>query len=110
MLKIVGYMNSRQALLGLVGLVFIVTQVFFDLTLPDFMSEITQLVKTPGSEMNDIMIAGSKMLGCALGSLVSAVITVICASKLALSFAGDIRHKVFEKVSQFSSAEMSKFF
>ena len=109
MLKIVRYMNSRQALLGLVGLVFIVTQVFFDLTLPDFMSEITQLVKTPGSEMNDIMIAGSKMLGCALGSLVSAVITVICASKLALSFAGDIRHKVFEKVSQFSSAEMSKF-
>ncbi len=102
-------MTKRQVGFALVGILFIVFQVFFDLTMPDYMSEITLLVETAGSAMSDILIAGAKMLGCAFGSLVSAVITVICSSKLALEFSGELRHKVFKKVSQFSMGEMSKF-
>ncbi len=102
-------MNKREVALALASLVFVVCQVYFDLTLPDFMSEITRLVKTPGSELSEIAASGGKMLLCALGSLVVAVLTVVCASKLALSFAGALRSRLFDKVMQFSLSEMSNF-
>ena len=72
MTKIFKYFTSRDWGTVLVSLVLIVFQVFFDLRLPDYMSEITRLVQTEGSEMGDILLAGAKMMGCALGSLAAA--------------------------------------
>lgn len=69
-----------------VSLIFIVLQVWLDLTMPEYMADITGLVQTPGSEMGDILAAGSKMLLCALGSLAAAVITAVCAAKIATGF------------------------
>lgn len=92
-----------------IGIIFIVLQVWLDLKMPDYMSEITLLVKTPGSEMADILNAGGKMLLCALGSLVSAMVVAVMASRIASNFGATMRGKLFSKVQSFSMAEIGRF-
>ena len=93
----------------MLALVFVMAQVWLDLTIPDYMADITRLVQTDGSTMNEILTAGGKMLLCALGSLVSAVLTAICAARIATSFAATIRGKLFSKVQSFSMEEIGHF-
>ena len=90
-------------------LYLIVLQVWLDLTLPDYMSEITTYVQTPGSAMSDIWTAGGKMLLCALGSLAASVVTAVCAAKIAANFSANLRAKLFDKVQSFSMEEIGKF-
>lgn len=92
-----------------VSLIFIVLQVWLDLTMPEYMADITGLVQTPGSEMGDILAAGGKMLLCALGSLAAAVITAVCAAKIATGFSKTLRGLLFEKVQSFSMEEIGRF-
>lgn len=92
-----------------IGIISIVLQVWLDLKMPDYMSEITLLVKTPGSEMADILTAGGKMLLCALGSLVSAMVVSVIAARIASNFGATMRGKLFSKVQSFSMAEIGKF-
>ncbi len=96
---------------GLVCLIvlFIVAQVFLDLTMPDYMSEITTLVQTEGSAMSDILTAGAKMLACALGSLAASVCTAVCASRVAAGFSAGLRSSLFDKVQSFSMEEIGHF-
>lgn len=105
------FKNLRKQEWGLVALalVFIIAQVWLDLTMPDYMADITRMVQTDGSTMNEILTAGGKMLLCALGSLVSAALTAICAAKIATSFAAIIRSKLFSKVQSFSMEEIGHF-
>lgn len=105
------FKNLRKQEWGLIvlALVFVVAQVWLDLTIPDYMADITRLVQTDGSTMNEILTAGGKMLLCALGSLVSAVLTAICAARIATSFAATIRGKLFSKMQSFSMEEIGHF-
>ena len=75
MLRIMKYLSKAEIGQMLIALVTIVGQVYFDLKLPDYMSDITTLVETPGSHMKDIWIAGGKMLLISLGSAACAIIT-----------------------------------
>ena len=102
MLKILKNFTKKEWFLVALSMVFIVTQVWAELTMPDYMSEITRLVQTSGSEMSEILIAGGKMLLFALISLVAAVATSICAAKLATGLGATIRGKLFHKVQSFS--------
>lgn len=92
-----------------VAILFIVAQVWLDLKMPDYMSEITVLVQTPGSAMNDVLFAGGKMLACALGSLISAMAVSITAARVATDFGAELRKAMFSKVQQFSMEEIGKF-
>ncbi len=87
----------------------IVVQVIFDLTIPDYMSEIVSLVTTLGSEMSDVWRAGLIMIGCAFGSLVCTVLASFIAARMAAGFAERLRDKVFHKVESFSMNEINKF-
>ena len=87
----------------------IVAQIWLDLTMPDYMNEITKLIQTEGSAMSDILIAGGKMLLCALGSLAAAVLTALIASRIASNFSANLRSLLFNKVQSFSMAEIGKF-
>lgn len=109
MLKILKRLKAAEWLQALISLVFIVSQVWLDLKLPDYMSEITRLTQTQGSEMSDIWIAGGKMLLCALGSLVSAVIVGFFAARIAASFSQRLRSHLFTKVDSFSMEEINRF-
>ncbi len=92
-----------------VAICFIVVQVYLELTMPDYMSEITLLVETEGSAMNDILSAGGKMLLCAAGSLICSIIVAIIAGYVSTNFAANTRKGLFDKVQSFSMAEINKF-
>ena len=109
MLKLLKYLTKQDWGLAVLALVFIVAQVWLDLTMPDYMSEITTLVQTQGSAMSDILIAGGKMLACALGSFAASIIAAVCAARIAANFAATLREKLFDQVQSFSMAEIGKF-
>ena len=109
MLKLLKYLTKQDWGLAVLALVFIVAQVWLDLTMPDYMSEITTLVQTQGSAMSDILIAGGKMLACALGSFAASIIAAICAARIAANFSATLREKLFDQVQSFSMAEIGKF-
>ena len=98
MLKLFKNLRRTEGMLVALSLVFIVLQVWLDLTMPEYMAEITRLVRIPGSEMSEILLAGGKMLLCALGSLAASVVTAVCAAKIAAGFGGTLRRKLFSKV------------
>ena len=109
MLKIFRFMKKRDLCYALLCLILVAGQVWFDLTMPDYMSDITKLIVTPGSPMTEIWIAGAKMLSCALGSAALAVVVGYFASRLASNFSYTVREKVFYHVTDFGAREMKKF-
>ena len=109
MVKLLKKLTWKDFILAAAAFVFIIVQVWLSPTMPDYMSEITKLVQTKGSKMNDILIAGGKMLACALGSLLAAVCTSICASKISSNFSANLRGQVFHKVQSFSMEEIGNF-
>ena len=109
MLKLLKNVTKKQWLLAMVCFALVITQVWLELKMPDYMSEITQLVQTEGSQMKDILINGGYMLLCAFGSLVAAVITGYITSIISSKFSMTIRKKIFEKVENLSMNEVKSF-
>ncbi len=109
MIKLFKNLKKEEWGLAALAMVFIVLQVWLDLTMPDYMADITRLVQTEGSTMSEILTAGCKMLACALGSLVAAIATAVCAANIATGFAATLREKLFHKVQSFSMEEIGHF-
>ena len=109
MIKLLRYLKLKDWIYFLISLVFIVAQVYLDLKLPDYMSEITTLVETSGSQMGDIWSAGGMMLLCSLGSLVSSIIVCFLAARIAARFSKSLRAEMFNKVESFSLEEINSF-
>lgn len=109
MIRIFKYLKPKEWLMALFSLIFVMVQVWLDLKSPDYMSEITMLVQTPGSAMSDIWLAGGKMLLCTLGSLASAVIVGYFAARIAAAFSKRLRSLLFNKVESFSMEEINRF-
>ena len=109
MLKLLKYMKKRERLMVLGCIALIVGQIYFDLTLPDFMSDLTVLIKTPGSEMADILSVGAKMLGCTLASALLAIACGFLTSRIAAGYSYAVREKLFSHVMLLGKAETSKF-
>ncbi|MGM9923546.1 MAG: ABC transporter ATP-binding protein [Bacillus sp. (in: firmicutes)] len=109
MVKIFKYLIPKEWLLIFVSLLFIVAQVWMDLKLPDYMSQITTYVQTEGSTMSQIWEAGAYMLLCALGSLAAAIVVGFFATRIAASFTARLRSLLFNKVESFSMQEINKF-
>ncbi len=109
MFKLLKKINGKELVYVLISLIFIIGQVWLDLKLPDYMSNITTIVQTPGSSVAEVLKQGGYMLACALGSLVSACIVGYFASYVASSFSRKLRGELFEKVEDFSMEEMNKF-
>lgn len=109
MLRLLRYFKSREWAQVLICVVLIVLQVYLDLKLPDYMTDITMLVQTEGSEMSEIWQAGGKMLSCALGSMAMAIATGFFAARLAAVLSKKLRSAVYNKVSGFSMEEINRF-
>lgn len=109
MLRIFKNFRKQEVVLALFSVVFVVAQVWLELKLPDYMREITSLITTQDSAMHDILIAGGKMLFCALGSLLVTVLVAVCASRIASNFSAIVRGKLFDKVQSFSMEEIGRF-
>lgn len=109
MIKLLKNLKKSDLVLLIVSVVLIVGQVWLELTMPDYVGEMTKLISTEGSSMHEIWMAGLKMLGCALGSALMAVLVGCFMSKIAANFSYNIRGQVFNKISEFGVAEMKKF-
>lgn len=109
MLKLLKNMRRREALMALLCALLVLGQIYFDLTLPDYMTDLTRLLKTPGSQTADIWGVGLKMLGC---TLCSALLTVACSylsTRTASGFSYTVRKKLFEHVMDAGQEEMQSF-
>jgi ATP-binding cassette subfamily B protein len=109
MLRLFKYLKKREIIGIIFALILIIFQVWLELTMPDYMSEITKLVQTEGSLMRDILIAGGKMMLCAFGSLVASIIVCYFAANIASSFSTTLRSKIFASTCDFGIAEMKQF-
>ncbi len=108
MIKLLKNMRRKEKLMALLCLLFVVVQVYFDLRLPDYMSELTVLIKTSGTTA-DIVNVGLKMLGC---TVISAVLAIACgflAARTAAGFSFAVRDKMFHHVMDIGSEEMQDF-
>ena len=109
MIKLLKRMGRREWLMAGLCALLVLGQIYFDLRLPDYMSDLTVLIQTPGSTTADILVPGGKMLLC---TLVSAVLAVICgflSAKVAAGLSFTLRESVFNKVADFSQKEMLDF-
>lgn len=109
MIKLLKKLKPKQWLYILFCVALIVLQVYLDLKLPDYMASITKIVQTEGSLVKDVLGEGAKMLICAFGSLLSAVVVSYFVTKVAATFSRDLRKDIFGKVLSFSMEEIKNF-
>ena len=109
MLKLLKELNKKDLFFAFISFILIIVQVWLELKMPDYMSEITKLVQTKGVLMSDILTQGGYMLLCAFGSLVSAIIVGYLISNIAASFSMRTRKSLFEKVENLSMEEVKNF-
>ena len=109
MLKLFKNMRRREVLMAALCALLVMGQVYFDLTLPDYMTDLTALIKTQGSQTADILSVGGKMLLCALASAVLAVICGYLSARTASGFSYTLRKKLFDHVMDAGSEEMQDF-
>jgi ATP-binding cassette subfamily B multidrug efflux pump len=109
MLKLFKNMTRKDVTLTIVAVIFTAMAVWADLTIPDYMTDITTLIETSGTKMSEILSVGGKMLFFALISLISTITVALCASSISNGFAADLREKLFRKVQSFSMDEIGRF-
>ena len=109
MFKLLKNLNRKDWMLAFCCLVLVVSQVYFELRMPDYMSQITRLVQTEGSKMSDILINGAYMLACALASFVLMSIAGYFAATVSSNFSMRTRKKLFDKVESLDTAEVKQF-
>ena len=109
MIKLLKRMGRREWLMAGLCALLVLGQIYFDLRLPDYMSDLTVLIQTPGSTTADILVPGGKMLLCTLASAVLAVICGFLSAKVAAGLSFTLRESVFNKVADFSQKEMLDF-
>ena len=109
MFRLFKNLRLKDILFLLIGVALIVFQVWLDLRMPEYMNNITKLVETEGSKMNDILINGGYMLLCSFGSLIAMIIVGYLISYVSANFSMNLRKKVFDKVESLSINEVKKF-
>lgn len=109
MLKLIKRLRRNDILMALACSVLVLGQIYFDLKLPDYMSNLTVLIETPGSTMGDILNTGLEMLGCTLASAALCIICGYLTAKVAAGFALTTREAVFNKIADFGQYEMMHF-
>ena len=109
MIKLLKKMHKREIIYAIICVLLVAVHVFFELKIPDYMSEITRLVQTEGSKMTEILGQGGLMIGCALISLVCSIIVGFFAARVAAGFSMNIRRRIFKKVEDMGLTEINKF-
>lgn len=109
MIKLLKKMGKREVLMAVLCTFLVLGQVYFDLTLPDYMTDLTMMLNTAGSETSDILNVGLKMLGCTLASAALAIGCGYLSAKTASGFSYTVREKLFNHVMDMGSEEMQDF-
>lgn len=109
MVKLLKQMRKKERIMILFAIILIIGQIYFELTMPDYMSELTLLIQSEGSKMADILPVGLKMLGC---TVASAFLTIGCGfliSRIASGYSYTVREKLFSHVILLGKEETGTF-
>ncbi|MFT8357362.1 ABC transporter ATP-binding protein [Bifidobacterium aquikefiri] len=109
MLRICKYLSKLEIGELILGVALVISQVWFDLKLPDYMSDVTRIVETPNSKVSQVWTAGGKMLLISLGSIACAIATGFIAARVAATFTQRLRSLEFKHVESFSTQELGNF-
>lgn len=109
MLKLLKKLKTAEWIMVVISVILIALQVWLDLKMPDYMSNITVLVQTPNSEIKDILINGGYMLLCALGSLIFSILVGYLAATVSAGLAKELRKSLFNKVEEMSMDDVKSF-
>lgn len=109
MIKLLKKIKGKEWILAAICFGLILGQIYFDLTMPEYMSQLTILIQTPGSDASEIWNVGMQMLGCALASLALTIICGYFVAQIAAGFSKTLRDELFEKISDFGKEEMEQF-
>ncbi len=109
MIKLLKQMRKQEWLMAGLCALLVLGQIYFDLRLPDYMSDLTVLIKTPGSTVSDIWKTGAEMLGCTLASALLAITCGYLSSQIAAGFSYTVRERVFNQVADFGQRQMQQF-
>ena len=109
MIKLLRKMRRRERIMALICALLILGQIYFDLSLPDYMTDLTKLINSPEAATGEILSIGLQMLGCALASALLAVVCGFLAAKVASGFSYTVREQVFNHVMDFSSEQLGRF-
>ena len=109
MFKLIKKLERKDILCVIVCVSLMLCHVWLELKVPDYMSGITKLVQTEGSQMSDIIMQGVKMLVCAFGSLICSIVIGYFAARVASGFSATLRRDIFTKVEKMGIAEIKKF-
>lgn len=109
MLKLFKNLKKREIIFMIISVFFILLQIWLDLKLPDYMSQITVIIETQGGDVASVVKAGMNMLACALGSALTSVVVGYCSSRIGPGFAYTLRKKIMKKVISLGNGEINKF-
>lgn len=109
MIQLIKRTNAKERLLVLASVLFIVGQVWMDLKVPDYMSQITTLLQTPNTAISEILKPGGWMILLSLMSFVFSSIVGLFAAKLAASLTCRLRQEMFGQVMDYSTYEIQQF-
>ena len=109
MIKLLKNLTKKDFIYAIISFILIVSQVWLELKMPDYMSKVTVLVETDGSTMNEILLNGLYMMLCAFGSLISTIIVGYLVANISASFSLITRKKIFDKVQNLGIAEVKEF-
>ena len=109
MIKLLKNFSRKEWILIGISFILIFAQVWLELKMPDYMSEITMLVQTEGSKMNDILLNGAYMIACAFGSLASSIFVGYLIANISADFSMKTRKKLFDKVENLAMQEVKRF-
>lgn len=109
MIKLLKNMRPKEIIMSIICVIFILGQIYFDLSLPDYMTELTTLLKTPNTDVSALMNVGLKMILCTLCSAVLAISCGFLSSKVASGFSYELRRRLFHNVIDLSKQDMQNF-
>ena len=109
MIKLLKNMRPKEIIMSIICVIFVLGQIYFDLSLPDYMTELTTLLKTPNTEVSALINVGLKMILCTLCSAVLAISCGFLSSKVASGFSYELRRRLFHNVIDLSKQDMQNF-
>lgn len=109
MIKLLKNMRPKEIIMSIICVIFVLGQIYFDLSLPDYMTELTTLLKTPNTDVSALMNVGLKMILCTLCSAVLAISCGFLSSKVASGFSYELRRRLFHNVIDLSKQDMQNF-
>ena len=109
MKKLAKRITGKEWGMILLTVLFTCCSVYLELEVPTYISEITKLLGTSGTELGDLWSPAIKMMSLLLLAFLSSVTVGFFASRVAASYTTHLRSDIFNRVLDYSQTEIKRF-